>query len=180
MSQVPYARPVVRAPLIDTRPRLELQHPATSFAQRLGWVTVLLVLVLAGPALTAGAALGQEVDGEAIRGRLVNDDDGEPVAGVEIVVTTEDGEEVGLITSDADGEYLFELPGEGRYVAQLRVDSLPKGVKLTDPDKTALTFTVLPDQQKPLLFPFGEDTRDSARPARPRRAAHHRRDSHSD
>jgi branched-chain amino acid transport system permease protein len=152
----------VRAPLIDTRPRLELQHPATSFAQRLGWVTVLLVLVLAGPALTAGAALGQEVDGEAIRGRLVNDDDGEPVAGVEIVVTTEDGEEVGLITSDADGEYLFELPGEGRYVAQLRVDSLPKGVRLTDPDKTALTFTVLPDQQKPLLFPFGEDTRESA------------------
>jgi branched-chain amino acid transport system permease protein len=34
-------------------------------------------------------------------------------------------------------------------------------VRLTDPDKTALTFTVLPDQQKPLLFPFGEDTRDS-------------------
>jgi branched-chain amino acid transport system permease protein len=155
----------VRAPLIDPRPELELSKPpATSFAQRLGWVTVLVVLVLAGPALTSGAALGQEadVDGEAITGRLVNDDDGEPVAGVEIVVSTEEGEEVGTITSDAEGEYLLELPGEGRYVAQLRVDSLPEGVKLTDPDKTALTFTVLPDQQKPLLFPFGEDTRDSA------------------
>jgi branched-chain amino acid transport system permease protein len=128
----------------------------------LGLVTVLVVLVLLGPALTAGAELAQSVEGEAISGRLVNGDDGEPVAGVEILVSTEGGEEVGTITSDEDGEYLLELPGEGRYVAQLQVDSLPRGVKLTDPDKTALTFTVLPDQQKPLLFPFGEDTRDSA------------------
>src|SRR5690606_20018519 len=60
-------------------------------------------------------------------------------------------------TSDADGTYVLELPAPGAYTAELQTDSLPDGVRLTDPDKTELSFTVNPGQRKPLLFPFGAD-----------------------
>ncbi len=99
---------------------------------------------------------------EGVRGTLVNpEDDGAPVVGVEILVSTSAGEKVGIAVSGDDGTYALVLPGEGEYTAQLLVDSLPDGVVLTDPEKTTLTFTARPGQQKPLLFPFGEDTRNA-------------------
>ena len=67
---------------------------------------------------------------------------------------------IGTATSDDDGAYSIPLPGPGQYTATLDPDTLPKGVTLTDPTKTTLTFTVRPAQQKPLLFPFGKDTRE--------------------
>ncbi|MCC6226737.1 MAG: branched-chain amino acid ABC transporter permease, partial [Microthrixaceae bacterium] len=71
----------------------------------------------------------------------------------------EGGKKVGTATSDDDGKYALKLPGPGRYTAELQTDSLPEGVKLTDASKTRLSFSVLPNQQKPLIFPFGKDTR---------------------
>ena len=112
------------------------------------------------PAVTTGSPT--ETDGPAITGVLVNrDDDDSPVGGVEIVVSDSAGEEVGTVVSDDDGAYFLELPAEGEYTAQLIVDSLPDGVTLTDEERTSLTFVVRPGQQKPLLFPFGVDTRNS-------------------
>ncbi len=119
---------------------------------------------LLGPVVGQSLVGAQETtsDGEAITGVLVNrDDDDAPVSGVEIVVSDAAGEEVGTVTSDRDGRYFLELPGEGEYTAQLLVDSLPDGVTLTDEDRTSLTFQIRPGQQKPLLFPFGVDTRNS-------------------
>ncbi|MEI2655045.1 MAG: hypothetical protein V9G12_23375 [Microthrixaceae bacterium] len=51
------------------------------------------------------------------------------------------------------------MPGPGAYTAELQTDSLPKGVNLTDAKRTKLSFSVNPSQRKPLIFPFGKDTR---------------------
>ena len=80
---------------------------------------------------------------------------------------------IGTATSDEDGNYSIPLPGPGQYTATLDLDTLPDGVTLTDPTRTTLTFTVRPGQQKPLLFPFGKDTREvSAHHGRPHHPAH--------
>jgi len=128
-------------------------------------VAALVALVGVGSfgAAAAGASVAQdepEASAEAIAGTFLNrDDNNQPVAGVEVVVTDASGKEVGTATSDDDGKYELALPGPGQYSAELQVSSLPKGVQLTDTSKTKLTFTVNPSQRKPLIFPFGKDTR---------------------
>lgn len=135
-----------------------------SFGQRLLLALTVATVVLVQPVLESSLVGAQEpkTDGEAITGVLTNsDDDGAPVVGAEIVVSDAAGDEVGMVTSDDDGGYFLELPGEGEYTAQLIVGSLPDGVTLTDEERTSLTFQIRPGQQKPLLFPFGADTRNS-------------------
>lgn len=114
-------------------------------------VTALLVPLL------AGAALAQA--GEAVRGVIqAQDDEGEqvPVEGVEILVTTADGEEVGTVVTDENGQYSFDLPGPGDYRATLIQESLPEGTQLRDPERDTLEFSIRPGQSRPLLFPLGE------------------------
>lgn len=134
------------------------------FGQRLVLALVVATVFLLQPVLENSLAGAQEpkTDGEAITGVLINSDaDDAAVGGVDIVVSDASGEEVGTVTSDDDGSYFLELPGEGTYNAQLMVGSLPDGVTLTDENRTSLTFQIRPGQQKPLLFPFGVDTRNS-------------------
>ena len=101
----------------------------------------------------------QEEAAEKIAGTFRNRDDGNnPVAGVDVVVTTEAGKNVGTATSDDEGRYELELPGPGRYTAELQTSSLPKGVELTDKSRTKLTFSVNPGQRRALIFPFGKST----------------------
>ena len=100
--------------------------------------------------------------GEAIAGTFRNPDDANnPVPGVRVEITDSTGAVIGTATSAADGTYALALPGPGRYVAVLQIDSLPPAVKLTDASKTRLEFPVNPGQQKPLIFPFGKDTRST-------------------
>jgi neutral amino acid transport system permease protein len=66
----------------------------------------------------------------------------EPSEGVDIVVTTEDGEEVGADTTAEDGTWSVELPGPGVYAAELDTDTLPDGITLTNEDNNPLDFTV--------------------------------------
>ena len=99
--------------------------------------------------------------GEEISGELLNrDDNNKPVEGVEITVEDAAGNVIGTATSDDEGAYSIPLPGPGQYTATLDPDTLPDGVTLTDPTRSTLTFTVRPGQQRPLLFPFGKDTRE--------------------
>lgn len=123
----------------------------------------LLLLLLATLGLT-GAAEAQEGRGEGIRGTLTNevDDEDVPVAGAEITVVDESGEEVATVTSGDDGTFELELPGPGTYSATIDVDSLPEGTKLRDEDRATLTFPINPGQNRPLNFFLGEDTRDIA------------------
>lgn len=110
---------------------------------------------------SVGASVQQDDDGkvEGIAGTLVNPEDGrKPVPGVEIVVKDAAGAVLGTAESDADGKYEFELPGPGDYIAELQLDSLPKGVELTDEKKAVREFRVTPGQTKPIAFLFGKDT----------------------
>lgn len=138
-----------------------LRSPATATLSALG----LLVIILAGFVNLAppAAAQGDDSDDEpteAISGTFINrDDNNKPVAGVRVEVRDASGKKVGTAKSDEDGKYSLELPGPGEYTAELKVDSLPSGVRLTDASKTKLSFRVLPEQHKPLIFPFGKDTR---------------------
>ena len=122
------------------------------------FVWLVLAAVCMGLFSGVPAALAQE-DGEAVRGVIVQrpeDGDPVPVEGVEISVSTAAGEEVGSVTSDAEGQYELPLPGPGDYTAELNQETLPEGVGLTNPDRAKLEFTVAPGQVRPLLFPLGE------------------------
>lgn len=144
-------------------------HAAPVPAQRRRGASVcaalLFMLVAIGVAAVGfvGSTAPAGAQGEAtegIRGTFVNPDDGgKPVEGVEVVVRDEAGKKVGTATSGEDGKYSLDLPEPGNYTAELLVKSLPSGVRLTDASKTKLSFRILPNQHKPLIFPFGKDTR---------------------
>ena len=137
--------------------------------RRRKWIAVLSLSLLSLTAVFASAHPASAQDGgedqestsaEGIEGTFINRENSDkPVAGVEVVVVDEQGKKVGTATSGDDGTYALDLPGPGTFSAELQVDSLPKGVTLTDASRTKLTFTVLPNQHKPLIFPFGKDTR---------------------
>ena len=66
----------------------------------------------------------------------------EPIEGVEITVTTPEGEEIGSDTTAEDGTWNVPLPGPGVYSAELDTDTLPDEVSLTNEDNNPLDFTV--------------------------------------
>ncbi|MBW3548798.1 MAG: branched-chain amino acid ABC transporter permease [Actinobacteria bacterium] len=106
-------------------------------------------------------AAAQESGGgeESVRG-TITDGDGEPVEGVDIIVETLDGEEVGVATTGPDGSYELELPGPGEYRATIDQETLDElELELRNPDRATLEFPVRPGQSRPLLFPLGESTR---------------------
>ncbi|MBW3659185.1 MAG: branched-chain amino acid ABC transporter permease [Actinobacteria bacterium] len=96
---------------------------------------------------------------ESLRGTLKNADG--PVEGVEILVETADGEEVGTMVTDEEGSYSIDLPGPGDYRATILEETLPEGVTLRNPDRATLEFSIRPNQSKPLLYPLGEGTRNA-------------------
>ncbi|MPZ87688.1 MAG: branched-chain amino acid ABC transporter permease [Nitriliruptorales bacterium] len=118
----------------------------------------LLVPAHAEPALAQSS--------ESVRGAITaEDEEGErvPVEGVEIVVSTTDGAEVGTVVTDAEGTYSLELPGPGEYQATLVQESLPEDTQLRDPERDTLTFNIGPGQSRPLLFPLGESEERGSR-----------------
>ena len=118
-----------------------------------------LALTLLLLATFAGAAVAQEGEGPSLEGTIVREDEsGENVGveGVEIQVTTVEGEEVGTAVTDAEGAFRFELPGAGDYEALLLEESLPEDATLRNPDRNPLTVSVGSNQSRRLLFPLGE------------------------
>lgn len=120
----------------------------------------LAAAVAATVLLTAPSAGAQQQgsEGEVLRGELEDND--EPVAGVEITVSTPDGDEVATATSDDDGAWAVELPGPGEYLVELDVDTLPDEVGLRDPERNPLEAEVREGQERRLVFALGESTRD--------------------
>ena len=120
---------------------------------------VVAVLVPLTLLLTYAPAFAQEGNVEAVRGTITREsEDGERVGvgGVEIIVTTAAGEEVGTVTTEEDGSYFLELPGPGDYQATLVQESLPADTQMRFPERDTLEFTIRPGQSRPLLFPLGE------------------------
>jgi neutral amino acid transport system permease protein len=121
------------------------------------WTTVraVLLLVLVAGALAASwspAALAQEA-GPVLRG-TITDDVGEPVPGVAITATNEDGFTETATTDDA-GYWEIAVPGSGTYVVSLDTATLPEGVELRNPDRSRLSVTVF-SNSKSVQFPIGE------------------------
>lgn len=135
--------------------------------------TVLFLHLLAGPGLaqtpaasegpTVSEAAGVEEPSESVFGFLrqpgEEGEDDVPVEGAEIIIRR-DGEEIGTVQTDADGRFESGLPGPGMYEAELVLDSLPEGAELTSEVEGAnvLSFSIAPNQSRPLLFRLGESS----------------------
>lgn len=113
----------------------------------------LLLAVLTALLVVGGTAAAQE-GVEAIQGTL-RDAEREPLAGVEVTVTTPDGEEVGTATSDDAGEWVVEVPEPGTYTVQLNVDTLPEGLTLREEGgETLENIGVRPGRTRTVIFQF--------------------------
>jgi neutral amino acid transport system permease protein len=107
------------------------------------------------PAPTPSASAGT---GETLQGRLVNE--GEPLEGVTVTVTTTDGDDVGEAETDDDGAFVVPLPEAGDYTVTLDEDTLPEGVAIREGRSASVTLPVAVGQQRNVLFPLGEGTRN--------------------
>lgn len=122
----------------------------------------LVALGLVALGLGAGPAGAQETTtttaaptGPAVGGTL-RDADGEPVAGVELVVTL-DGEEIGTATSDSAGTWRLAVPEPNRtYAVTIDTETLPEGVGLRDPDRDTLDAVRVRAGLKTVIFPLGQ------------------------
>lgn len=96
--------------------------------------------------------------GNTVVGTLVNSAEGNaPVEGVEIKVTA--GGQEYTATSDADGKFSVDVPGNGgKITVELVVDTLPDGITLRT-DANTRDVVLLPGQKFTALFPIGPDTR---------------------
>jgi neutral amino acid transport system permease protein len=120
---------------------------------------VLVLCVLATFGVLATPSEAQESSGESLRG-TIKDEDGEPIEGVDIAVTTAEGDEVETASTDDEGAWFVEVPEPGTYLVELDEDTLPEGVALRNPDNNPNDVTVGGSQSKPVLFAMGEGTRN--------------------
>ena len=121
-------------------------------------VGVLLMTMIMGWLLVGVMPAAAQDASESVSGTLRNDEG--PVPGVEILVQTVEGEEVGTATTGDDGTFSLDLPGPGDYQATLQEETLPEGVTLRNPDRATLDFSIRANQSRPLLFPLGEGSRN--------------------
>jgi neutral amino acid transport system permease protein len=122
-------------------------------------VGVLLMTMVMGWLLVGVSPAAAQDASETVRGTIQNDEG--PIEGVEILVETADGEQVGTATTDAEGSFSLDMPGPGEYRATLLEESLPEGVELRNPDRATLEFALRANQSRSLLYPLGEGSRDT-------------------
>ncbi|WP_052665324.1 branched-chain amino acid ABC transporter permease [Nitriliruptor alkaliphilus] len=119
-----------------------------------------LLLTVAGPVLAAPnevALLAQEAEDEAEEAAPVlfgtfRTPDG-PVEGIELSISEVDGDQLGTVTSDASGQWEFEVPGPGDYA--VTVEALPDDVELRDPDASTVEVSVA-SGRRAVPIPVGE------------------------
>ena len=91
---------------------------------------------------------------ELVRAR-VRTEDGEDVAGVDVVVER-DGSEVGVGVTDAEGVAEIGLAEAGPYDIRLDVESLPADVAELEPRQNPIATTVNSGQPRTVAFRLGE------------------------
>ncbi len=109
---------------------------------------------------TAVAPAADEEPKNTVQGTLRNtEEDGAPVEGVTITAT-KDGQEY-TDTTDADGKFSIEIPGEGGQVTvELDESTLPEGAELREGSTATRQLVLTPNQTLPISFPIGADTRE--------------------
>ena len=145
-SGPPARRPARSAARSQRRPLA-----AAALAPVLALGALLLVLLTgAGPALA---------EGEAVRGTLNNA--GDRVANATVTVEDEDGKEVGQVETSEAGAFAVPLPGPGKYVVKLDLDTLPEGVTVRTEGGEEREVTVRPGAVAPVLFILGKGDRET-------------------
>lgn len=117
--------------------------------------TLFVSLLLVGPALADTTVLAQDDVEQGLTGTL-RDSEREPVEGVRIVVTDGDGNEIGSVESDADGQWTIPVDDPGTYTVVLDTDTLPEGLGLRDEEGGSLEVEVLSGRVRPAVFQLGE------------------------
>jgi neutral amino acid transport system permease protein len=106
-------------------------------ARRRYLVRVLLVAAF-GLGLAAFVPGIAQAEGEQVAGTLQTSRSG-PIEGVEVTVTTANGQEVDSVKTDEQGRWEVDLPGPGEYVVTLNADDLPENVQLAGEDSRTVT-----------------------------------------
>jgi neutral amino acid transport system permease protein len=125
------------------------------FRGRRPLVLTLLVAALAMvfAVLLPGVA---QADGEQVLGTLSTSRSG-PIEGVQITVTTADGEEVEQVQTDERGQWSVDLPGPGQYSVKLDAGDLPDDVKLGSGGDTR-DVNVASGRAQPVNFGLSDGT----------------------
>lgn len=121
------------------------------------------VLGLLGASAASAQMVPAEHEGPHINGKLTDTTDPgnpKPVEGVDITVTTPEGDEVGTATSDAEGAFSIPVEGGGTFVVEIDDETLPEGTFLRNPEDLNREVNVLGFDTN-VLFPIGPDTRET-------------------
>jgi neutral amino acid transport system permease protein len=121
--------------------------------RRLGVMALLVMAAVLGPALV-GQSAANAADEVELQGTLA-DPEGNPVEGVQISASAEDGFSAGT-TSGPDGTWVIPLPGSGRYEVLLVEETLPEDLGLRDPERNPLSINIL-SSSKTVQFALGEE-----------------------
>lgn len=115
-----------------------------------------LIALFSGLILQALPAVAQEqAIGGTLSQRAEEGEDPVPVEGV-VITVTQDGNEVGSATTDAEGNWTVPVPAPGDYDVALDASTLPPGVTLSDPERSELTdINVRPGQTRRVIFQLG-------------------------
>ena len=128
----------------------------------LGLFTLMFALLL--PATPAFAVDGEGTpDSNSFSiGGIIKDGD-VVLEGVDISVLGADGfQAVG--TTAADGRWSVVVPGKGEYQVTLRVETLPAGASLRDPDRDQKTVKIDVVNTVNVLFPLNDTTTPAVKP----------------
>lgn len=123
-------------------------------------LAALLGSVIFAIGLSASGAWAQG-EGEGLHGTLQAEDD-QPVAGVTITVSTDDGDEVGSTVSAEDGTWEVLAPGAGDYVAELDEATLPDGLSVRGGNVREVNL--LGGENRPVLFALEGEAREGQPP----------------
>jgi branched-chain amino acid transport system permease protein len=130
-------------------------HPAVSTSGtgpsqgRRGYFLRLLLVGVFALGLAAVVPGTAQAEGEAVAGTLQTSRSG-PIEGVEVTVTSADGDEIESVESDEDGRWSVDLPGPGEYTVSIDAEALPEGIGISGEDSR--TVTVDDGRRQPVAF----------------------------
>ncbi len=127
--------------------RLRTGRRPVALSLVVGTLALLFTVLLPGVA---------QAEGEAVAGTLQTSRSG-PIEGIQVTVSTVDGEEIEQVESDENGRWSVDVPGPGQYVVSIDADDLPEGVTLSGEDSR--TVTVDPGRRQPVNLGLEDGSR---------------------